>query len=298
MEDVTQLDPRTRRRLRQAQDVAAQGKRSAAEQLYRDLVAETPDLIAAWLGLAEVTLDSAEKQTLYDHVLKLDPTNQAARQGKLSASSAEAESFDDVRAEIVAEARQREAEKEAALAALLEGTSLVEDKAADTVEAKVEHVHQPVAEASGLRCYRCNKPLDMKTAINNPGVGYICADCRREVEAPYFTATQFDYLIAAMVSLPLGLFAAFLMFTFIGGFGFFTYILYALMGPGIGTAIATLVLRLSGRRRGRYLPHLVGLCLVLSAVTVVLLIRFSLGGFILLALYSFFTISAAFYRLR
>ncbi|MCA9920662.1 MAG: tetratricopeptide repeat protein, partial [Anaerolineales bacterium] len=47
-------DPRVRSLLRQANKVAESGKKAAAEQLYRQILEEAPDVAEAWYGLGQV----------------------------------------------------------------------------------------------------------------------------------------------------------------------------------------------------------------------------------------------------
>ena len=53
---------RVRTQLRQAQRVERNNKLSAAEGLYREILQENPEVAEAWVGLGNVTKDSAEKK--------------------------------------------------------------------------------------------------------------------------------------------------------------------------------------------------------------------------------------------
>ena len=72
-------DPRLRSLLRQAERVAASGKRAAAESLYREIVEEAPKAEAAWLGLADVLTDNGERTAVYERVLQINPDNEVAQ---------------------------------------------------------------------------------------------------------------------------------------------------------------------------------------------------------------------------
>ncbi len=73
--------PRTRSLLRQAARNAESGKIVAAETLYRQIIEETPESTAAWLGLAELMQDTDEKKAVYEHLLELDEGNKQALDG-------------------------------------------------------------------------------------------------------------------------------------------------------------------------------------------------------------------------
>ena len=56
------------------------GKMAAAEELYRQIVAEAPQSAAAWLGLSAVARDEAERSEAYARALELDPQFVAAEE--------------------------------------------------------------------------------------------------------------------------------------------------------------------------------------------------------------------------
>ncbi|MCO5207284.1 MAG: hypothetical protein M9928_19930 [Anaerolineae bacterium] len=70
---------RVRTQLRQAQRVERNNKLSAAEGLYREILQENPEVAEAWVGLGNVTKDSAEKEMAYRKCLEIDPDNNVAR---------------------------------------------------------------------------------------------------------------------------------------------------------------------------------------------------------------------------
>jgi hypothetical protein len=101
------------------------------------------------------------------------------------------------------------------------------------------HPNTPTA----LRCNRCGKPICAKDAVRTP-VGYRCRDCVRQQQAVFFTAMPIDYVIAALVSLPIGYLAQ----RFVPQIGFFVI----LIGPAIGGLVGEVIWRASRKRRGRY----------------------------------------------
>ncbi len=113
-----------------------------------------------------------------------------------------------------------------------------------------------------LRCNRCNKPICMKCAVQTP-VGYRCKDCVREQQKSYFNAVGSDNVIAFGVGFAVSAIAAPFVGLLIGGFGFWGLIIAFVAGSGAGSALAQIIRRSVGRRRGRYLPMfaLVGIVL-------------------------------------
>lgn len=124
----------------------------------------------------------------------------------------------------------------------------------ETTETHYCHFHPTVA--TELRCNRCGKYICIKDARRTP-VGYRCKECVKEQQDVFFTATQADYVIAAVVTLPLSYLAAVLA-TSIGLF-------VILLGAFAGGVIAEAVWRLTGKRRGRYLWLVVIGCMLATA---------------------------------
>lgn len=165
-----------------------------------------------------------------------------------------------------------------------------------------------------LRCNRCGKPICVKCAVLTP-VGYRCRECVRGQQAAFYTAGVSDYLIAAVVAVPLS-FAAGFVVSLLGGFLFYLLIF---AGPLAGGLIADLAHRAVGRRRGRYLwlvvcgaivlgalpfvaPSLLGLLLALlsgaDATLAVASLGFSLLRLGFMVLYVVLAVATAYSRLR
>ncbi len=109
-----------------------------------------------------------------------------------------------------------------------------------------------------LRCNRCGRYMCTRCAVRTP-VGYRCRQCVHQQQDVYFTATQQDYLIAAVVSFGLGLPAA----LFIPRIFLLLVIFLALMAGGF---IAEAVHRSIGGRRGRYTWAVVAGGIIAAAV--------------------------------
>jgi hypothetical protein len=122
----------------------------------------------------------------------------------------------------------------------------------------------PETETS-LRCNRCGKPICTKCARLTP-VGYRCPDCVREQQDKFYTGGNLDYVVAAVVALPMSLIAGGVFTFIIAGIGFFAWIISFFAAPATGGLIAEAVRRAVGRRRSRYLATVVAACLVLGVI--------------------------------
>ena len=117
------------------------------------------------------------------------------------------------------------------------------------------------AVATGLRCNRCGNPICVKCAVRTP-VGYRCKSCVKSQQAVFYTATSADYIVAAMITLPLAAIGQFIG-PMLGFFALF-------VGPMLGGLVAELVYRANGKRRGQYTWLVVGACMVIGALPALL----------------------------
>jgi hypothetical protein len=252
-------DPRLRSLLRQAKRVAAAGKRAAAESLYRQVIEEAPEVEAAWLGLAGVLVDEAEKKAAYQRVLEINPNNEAAQVALnprppnpgVPADDWVKEVLDKPKMETAVPEPEPEPEPEPKPVA-----TAVPQPAPTAREFDMVCYRHPNRETS-LRCYTCNKPICTECAVKTP-VGYSCPDCLRDLRKGYYTATAVDYVVAFLVTLPLSIVAAYL----VGFLGFFVFF----VAPVVGSLIGRIAFWAVRRRRGRYLSYLVGATVVLGAL--------------------------------
>lgn len=296
-------EPRLRTLLAQAGKTAENGKLAAALTLYQQIVEEAPNEVEGWLGVAQLNPDPLKREQAYARVLELEPENPLALVG-----------LANLRGETVPEEVRLAAEalmaapKEDAPAVVEEQ---VEETAVDLPSLPEPSPHDHVeltcyrhpTRKTGLRCYTCGKPICMQCAKKTP-VGYRCPDCIREAEDAFFNATPLDYVVALLVSLPLSLLAGFLI-SLIGG-GFLFILLIFFIGGAVGGLIGRLAKRAVGRRRGRYLPHLVAASVVIggmfAAAPALIGLLFgsfgSLFGLIVPGIYTFIASSAAFYQMK
>lgn len=312
-------EQRRRSLFRQAARVADSGKRAAAAELYRQIIVEDPQSEAAWMGLASVSAAEAEKTAAYEEVLALNPDNKEAKLGLAMLSGADppvdmppesppaspSSPFDSSRQWLAeATARQEERTDSAMIPAASPssetpttsadqqtgpGQIQSEEPAADTFE--LFCYRHPKRETS-LRCYSCSQPICSSCAVKTP-VGYRCPTCIREAEAVFFTATLRDYLLAPLVAVPLSLIAGYAAFSFGGGYFFLFLMLF--IGGAVGRLIGQVTRRVIGRRRGRFMPHLVAATIVIGVLVPVLIFQtVPLSA----ALYLFVASSAAFYQMK
>jgi hypothetical protein len=153
---------------------------------------------------------------------------------------------------------------------------------------------------TSLRCYNCNRPICISCANKTP-VGYICPECQRVAEDAFFNNKASDYLIAALVSFPISLLAGFLINQFSGGIFFFFVIFF--IGGAIGSFIGRITKRAVGGRRGRYLPGLVVVMMIIGAALPALFVIVMGGGINLFGLlgvgiYLFVAGGAAYWTMR
>jgi hypothetical protein len=295
-------DPRLRTLLTQADRNASYGKNAAAETIYRQILGDAPDAEEAWLGLARVVGDPNQKREAYERALALSPENPAAVAGlaRLDGRPVPPE----VEAALApAEVVEAPRPARAASSPLVEAP--VKDDAPQAAEATYELVcYRHPDRVTSLRCYNCNRPICISCAKKTP-VGYICPECQREAEDAFYNNKPADYLIAALVSLPISLLAGYLMVNFFSG-GFLFFILIFFVSGAVGSFIGRITKRAIGGRRGRYLPALVVAMMILGvlipALPILLAVIFgNVGGLVALlgpGIYLFVASSAAYWQMR
>lgn len=132
------------------------------------------------------------------------------------------------------------------------------------------HPQTPTA----LRCNRCGKPICSRCIVRTP-VGYRCRECVRGQQQTFESALWYDYVIAAVIALPLSAMAGALV-TALSFYSIF-------LAPVVGGLIAEIVRWAVRRRRGRYLPHTAAAAFALGGLGLALL---RLGFVALAALFS------------
>ncbi len=288
-------EPRLRALLAQAGRNAEYGKNAAAESMYRDILSKAPEAEEAWLGLARVVGDADEKRAAYERALALSPENPVAVVGLAELDGRPAPP------EAVAALALAEAEAEEPPAAAIAEPPPDAPPAGDLDYTLVCYRHPQ--RMTSLRCYNCNRPICIQCANKTP-VGYICPECQRQAEDAFYNAKPSDYLIAAVVSLPISLVVGLLLAAL--GRSMLFYLLIFFISGAVGSFIGRITKRAIGGRRGRYLPGLVVVMMfigVLIPMLPLLLVILTGSAGALLALigpgiYLFVGASAAYWQMR
>ncbi len=313
---MTISGPRLRSLIRQAERAKDAGKLAAAEQSYREILAEAPESGEAWLGLADLLTDPQAKEEAYLKVLAIDAENQGAQIGLAKLRGEPVPEFEEEEAESEEPEAQNpnwmtemttpqtfvsaEPEEETAVS---KPTVPLDPPPVEEVKEYELYCYRHPDRSTALRCYSCNRPI-CSSCTNKTPVGYICPECKFEAEEKFFSASTLDYIIAGVVSFILSLIAGAIVVR-LGG-GFFMILIIFFVGGAVGGFIAKLSMRVIGGRRGRYLPHLVALMVILGVVIPALpyLLVALMGGFgallglLVPGIYAFIASSSAYYWMR
>lgn len=224
-----------------------------ARRMLQQATQQSPDNVEAWLGLAGVVEALAEKETCFNKVLALDPDNNEAKAG-------------------LALIRQKQARTPADRSAETGGESLapasgprpsVEVRAETAADTGLLYCYRHPQTQTGLRCNRCNRPICPKCARRTP-VGFRCPECIREQEEKFYSGGNLDYVIAAIIALPLSLIVAGLFTFILSGIGLFMILISLFVAPAAAGFIAEAVRWAVRKRRSRYLGHVVAGCVILG----------------------------------
>lgn len=227
--------PRLRTLLRQADKAAEYGKLQAAAELYTQILEEGGDVPEAMVGLAGVIQDASERETLYTQALALQPDNEIAQYE-------------------LAVLRGENPTPPPSLLAKEEET-VAEESEPDVVTEETLYCYRHPNRETALRCYSCERPICIDCTNKTP-VGYICPECKRNAEDKFYEATTRDYILAGSFLSITNLVLGFLIVLVIGDIGFIYFsIIGGILGGGaIGRLLGNITLRLTGKRRGRYIP--------------------------------------------
>ncbi len=297
------MTPKIRNLVRQADKVAASGKRAAARELYQQILAEDDTVYEAWLGLGNALTNKGDQTAAYEKAIALDADRPEAPRALAI-----------LRGEIVEE------EEEAVVSTPKPLVSTASSKPAPSVK-EIKKEEQVVADSiypvpvdisefiqpdgtmvcygdqktpTTLRCNRCGRPICAKY-FKRTSVGYRCLVCIREIEEEFFTVETKDYFIASAVAIPLSLITgglALLLSSFLGFW--FIYILLFLGGGAGGAFVARISSQAIGRRRGRYIPVVVATIVALGSMAPFLIFFNIVLGLV----YTFVATSAAYYQLK
>lgn len=233
------------------------GEGEQARRLYEETIAETPNSLEAWLGLAGLVSNPEDKRACFTQALRADPANPEALAGldllrrrsqipvKRDAAG-ETPPPDAALGRLIEMANQRLADAAAAAA-----PRSAQAPAAADEEEHIFCTNHPNVETM-LRCNKCNRPMCVR-CVRLTDVGYRCKECIAGQQAVYFNAESLDYPIAFGVGFIVCAIASPLAGLFLGRMGFFGLWIAVLLGSAAGGILAELIRRATNRRRGRYL---------------------------------------------
>jgi hypothetical protein len=252
---------------KQARVAAATGDKARATNLYKRVLAQTPDDANTIMELIPLLDDEDEKRAYLKQALQINPYYEEAK------------------------------------AAL---TSLTEDDAiAEREQSEIEVMHcayHPDRETV-LRCNKCGKPICTECAVRTP-VGYRCPDCVRELQDKFYTADSADIVKGVMAAFVGGLFVGLvtiLLIMFLGGLLFLGFLAAFFLGPALGGGVAELARRAMGKRRARNFPLIGDFAMIVGIFIVVLplgILGYSLFSVGMAALLILLSISTFYARLK
>jgi hypothetical protein len=233
-----------------------------------------------WLGLSTAVPVLAEKRQYIQRALELDPANGEARASLAYVDKLIADGYQ------IAPSKRREERYSSG-----DASPLLSSPATDSPIVAIEYCYRHPNRETGLHCTNCNRPICAECATPT-SVGQICPECRKLRRPVNYQVSPRDVILggivgffaSALVALPLGL--------FLGGFGFFSWIILFMAGPAIAEFIVRVVDRVTKLKRGRGMQITVGIAIALGTLLFIWLNPLFLG------LYMILGISTAVTRLR
>ncbi len=151
---------------------------------------------------------------------------------------------------------------------------------------------------TSLRCKRCDRYICTSCAVGTP-TGYMCKDCVNQHKKIFDTALWYDYMTGSGTTFILSLIASGLL-GFIASFvGFFMIFISFAVAGGAGVFISNIVLRVTGKRRSRWLFIACAAGVVLGALPIALFLFFTGNMFsiIMIGIYAVVATSTVYTRL-
>ncbi len=151
---------------------------------------------------------------------------------------------------------------------------------------------------TSLRCKRCERPICASCAQRTP-TGYLCKDCVSQHKKIFDTALWYDYLTGSGVMFTLSLIASGLL-AFISSFiGFYMIFVSFAVAGGAGVFFSNIALRVTGKRRSRWLFIACAAGVALGALPVALFLFFTgnMYSIIMLGIYAVVATSTVYARL-
>ena len=287
--------------VQRGQAAARVGRREEARAYLRRAVELAPDHAGAWLDLAGVEDDPAEKRACFERVLALDPDNVEAKLGLEMLADVDDRPRDGGLSEGTDEGLSTEAGQQAEddqlEAVIAEASRRLEEAVGPPPAGEVPPDDEVLYCANHtdretmLRCNRCGKPICTQCAVQTP-VGYRCRQCVGQQQAAFYTGGAADYVIGGVIALVLGGIASYIV-TILGA-----WFIALILGPTIGIGIAEAVRFAVRRRRSRYLWLVVAVCIVVASLPALLVGLGSLWRLVAFGLFLVLAVGAATARLR
>lgn len=158
------------------------------------------------------------------------------------------------------------------------------------------YVH-PDRETS-LRCKRCERYICTSCAVGTP-TGYMCKECVNQHKKIFDTALWYDYLTGFGTTFILSLIASGLL-GFVASFiGFYMIFVSIAVAGGAGVYLSNIALRVTGKRRSRWLFISCAAGVAAGAVPIALFLFFTGGilSIIMLGIYAVVATSTVYARL-
>jgi hypothetical protein len=260
--------------LMSARAALSDGNKLIARGYYRRAASVAPERVDIWRNLLQVTDVPADRMRCLERIVELDPDDTEAaaeleqiRQeiAEVEAAEAEAQAIAEAQAAAAAEGGGDSAVSDGALGppVLLDMRQGITDEMrkrwdADAAAGKPLHCIDHPNRETNLRCNRCGAPVCTNCTVRTP-VGLRCKVCVKAQQASFFNARWYDYPIAALIALVLSVPAA-VMASMAG------YWAAIVLSPIAGGMIGGIVHWATGRRRGRWIWLLVGVCVVVGAL--------------------------------
>lgn len=276
--------------LERAQAALDAGNPLVARGYWRRATRVAPERLDVWTKLCQVTEAPAERIRCLEHIVELDPANDAALEELTDLREAQEEGHDDQPAPALPVPVDAPAAASAGDPAHVHVGAGRQD-----ITPEMRHqwdealaagkplvcINHPQTE-TGLRCNQCSAPICTRCAVHTP-VGFRCKECIKEQQSTFFTARWADYPLAAVVALALSVPAAVLA-------GLAGWWFALIISPVAGGLVGGVVHRAVGRRRGRWTWLVVAVSVVLGALVA---LAFAPYRFISIIVYAVLATSSA-----
>jgi hypothetical protein len=151
---------------------------------------------------------------------------------------------------------------------------------------------------TNLRCKRCERYICTSCAVGTP-TGYMCKDCVNQHKKMFDTALWYDYLTGSSTTFILSLVASGLLGFIASYVGFFMIFIAFAVAGGAGVFISNIALRVTGKRRSRWLFIACATGVVLGALPIALFLFLTGNMFsiIMIGIYAVVATSTVYSRL-